>query len=150
MLILTNSDRPVIKSFCEFIIEKNNGRAEADEQTLYDVAYLLFYERGAIKHENERVLKGNTVLNKRLAEFEKQNAELKDGIAYFYDELAKSAVKIQSLLADKMILQSKLSELEQAYRTASDKWAEVSDEAYELEQELIKLKSKQSQEVSNE
>ena len=58
--------------------------------------------------------------------------------------------KIESLLADKMILQSRLSELEQAYRTASDKWAEVSDEAYELEQELIKLKSKQSQEVSNE
>ena len=57
--------------------------------------------------------------------------------------------KIQSLLADKMTLQSRLSELEQAYRTASDKWAEVSDEAYELEQELIKLKSKQSQEVSN-
>ena len=120
MLILTNSDRPAIKSFCEFIIEQN----EADEQTLYDVAYLLFYERGAIKHENERVLKGNSVLNKRLAEFEKQNAELKDGIAYFYDELAKSAVKIQSLLADKMILKNKLSE---------------------LEQELIKLKSKQSQ-----
>jgi len=88
------------------------------------VAYLLFYERGAIKHENERVLKGNSVLNKRLAELEKQNAELKDGIAYFYDELAKSAVKIQSLLADKMILKNKLSE---------------------LEQELIKLKSKQSQ-----
>ena len=124
MLILTNSDRPAIKSFCEFIIEQNNGRAEADEQTLYDVAYLLFYERGAIKHENERVLKGNSVLNKRLAEFEKQNAELKDGIAYFYDELAKSAVKIQSLLADKMILKNKLSE---------------------LEQELIKLISKQSQ-----
>ena len=55
--------------------------------------------------------------------------------------------KIQSLLADKMILQSRLSELEQSYRTASDKWAEVSDEAYELEQELIKLKSKQSQEA---
>ena len=58
--------------------------------------------------------------------------------------------KIESLLADKMILQSKLSELEQAYRTASEKRAEVSDEAYELEQELIKLKSKQSQEVNNE
>lgn len=113
MTILTTSDRPAIKSFCEFIIEQNNGRAEADEQTLYDVAYLLFYERGAIKHENERVLKGNTVLNKRLAALEKQNAELKDGIAYFYDELAKSAVKIQSLLADKMILKDKLNELEQ-------------------------------------
>ena len=49
-----------------------------------------------------------------------------------------------------MILQSRLSELEQSCRTASDKWAEVSDEAYELEQELIKLKSKQSQEVNNE
>lgn len=58
--------------------------------------------------------------------------------------------KIESLLADKMILQSKPSELRQTYRTASKKWAEVSDEAYELEQELIKLKSKQSQEVSNE
>lgn len=124
MLILANSDRPAIKSFCEFIIEQNNGRAEADEQTLYDVAYLLFYERGAIKHENERVLKGNTVLNKRLAALEKQNAELKDGIAYFYDELAKGAVKIQSLLADKMILKDKLNE---------------------LQQELIKLKSKPSQ-----
>jgi len=124
MTILTTSDRPAIKSFCEFIIEQNNGRAEADEQTLYDVAYLLFYERGAIKHENERVLKGNTVLNKRLAELEKQNAELKDGIAYFYDELAKSAVKIQNLLADKMILKDKLNE---------------------LEQELTKLKSKLSQ-----
>ena len=124
MLILANSDRPTIKSFCEFIIEQNNGRAEADEQTLYDVAYLLFYERGAIKHENERVLKGNTVLNKRLAELEKQNAELKDGLAYFYDELAKSAVKIQNLLAYKMILKDKLNE---------------------LQQELIKLKSKPSQ-----
>ncbi len=49
-----------------------------------------------------------------------------------------------------MILQSKLSELEQAYRTASEKWGEVSDEAYELEQELIKLKSKQSRGASNE
>ena len=124
MLILANSDRPTIKSFCEFIIEQNNGRAEAGEQTLYDVAYLLFYERGAIKHENERVLKGNTVLNKRLAELNQQNTELKDGIAYFYDELAKSAVKIQSLLADKMILKDKLNE---------------------LQQELIKLKSKLSQ-----
>lgn len=124
MLILANSDRPAIKSFCEFIIEQNNGRAEADEQTLYDVAYLLFYERSAIKHENERVLRGNTVLNKRLAELEKQNTELKDGIAYFYDELAKSAVKIQSLLADKMILKDKLNE---------------------LQQELIKLKSKLNQ-----
>jgi len=113
MTILTNSDRPAIKSFCEFIIEQNNGRAEADEQTLYDVAYLLFYERGAIKHENERVLNGNTVLNKRLAELNQQNTELKDGIAYFYDELAKSAVKIQNLLADKMILKDKLNELEQ-------------------------------------
>ena len=46
-----------------------------------------------------------------------------------------------------MTLQSRLSELEQAYRTASDKWAEVSDEAYELEQELIKLKSKQNHKV---
>ena len=124
MTILANSDRPAIKSFCEFIIEQNNGRAEADEQTLYDVAYLLFYERGAIKHENERVLKGNTVLNKRLGELNQQNTELKDGIAYFYDELAKSAVKIQSLLADKMILKDKLNE---------------------LQQELIKLKSKLSQ-----
>ena len=124
MLILANSDRPTIQSFCEFIIEQNNGRAEAGEQTLYDVAYLLFYERGAIKHENERVLKGNTVLNKRLAELNQQNAELKDGIAYFYDELAKSAVKIQNLLADKMILKDKLNE---------------------LEQDLIKLKSKLSQ-----
>ena len=85
---------------------------------------MLFYERGAIKHENERVLKGNTVLNKRLAELNQQNTELKDGIAYFYDELAKSAVKIQSLLADKMILKDKLNE---------------------LEQDLIKLKSKLSQ-----
>ncbi len=85
---------------------------------------MLFYERGAIKHENERVLKGNTVLNKRLAELNQQNAELKDGIAYFYDELAKSAVKIQNLLADKMILKDKLNE---------------------LEQDLIKLKSKLSQ-----
>ena len=124
MTILINSDKPAIKSFCEFIIEQNNGRAEADEQTLYDVAYLLFYERGAIKHENERVLKGNTVLNKRLDELNQQNTELKDGIAYFYDELAKSAVKIQNLLADKMILKDKLNE---------------------LEQELIKLKSKLSQ-----
>lgn len=124
MLILANSDRPAIKSFCEFIIEQNNGRVEADEQTLYDVAYLLFYERGAIKHENERVLKGNTVLNKRLAELNQQNSELKDGIAYFYDELAKSAVKIQNLLADKMILKDKLNE---------------------LQQELIKLKNEQSQ-----
>ncbi|WP_122866481.1 hypothetical protein [Campylobacter showae] len=49
------------------------------------------------------------------------------------------------LLADKMILQSKLSELEQACRNASRRWAEVSDEAHELHQELIKLKSKLSQ-----
>ena len=120
MTILTTSDRPAIKSFCEFIIEQNNGRAEADEQTLYDVAYLLFYERGAIKHENERVLKGNSVLNKRLAELEKQNA---------LRQLKSYQDKIESLLADKMILKDKLNE---------------------LQQELIKLKSKQSQEVSNE
>ena len=64
---------------------------------------------------------------------------------YALRQLKSYQDKIQSLLADKMILQSKLSDLEQAYRTASDKWAEVSDEAYELQQELIKLKSKLSQ-----
>ena len=69
---------------------------------------------------------------------------------YALRRLKESENARQNLLADKMILQSKLSELRQAYRTASEKWAEVSDEAYELEQELIKLKSKQSQEVSNE
>lgn len=47
-------------------------------------------------------------------------------------------------MADKMILQSKLNELEQAYAHARYKWAEVSDEAYELEQELIKLKDERS------
>ena len=35
MLIPTNSDRPVIKRFHEFVIEQNNGNTEASEQTLY-------------------------------------------------------------------------------------------------------------------
>ena len=139
MTILTNSDRPAIKRFCEFIIEQNNGRAEADEQTLYDVAYLLFYERGAIKHENERVLKGNSVLNKRLAALEKQNAELKDGIAYFYDELAKSAVKIQSLLADKMILKSENERLHSRIKELIEINDELQDELSERGLEIENL-----------
>lgn len=64
---------------------------------------------------------------------------------YALRQLKESENVRLNLLADKMILQSKLSELERAYRNASRKWAEVSDEAYELQQELIKLKSKLSQ-----
>nr|DAS70543.1 MAG TPA: nucleoprotein [Caudoviricetes sp.] len=145
MTILTNSDRPAIKSFCEFIIEQNNGRAEADEQTLYDVAYLLFYERGAIKHENERVLKGNSVLNKRLAELEKQNAELKEGIGYFYDELAKSAVKIQSLLADKMILKSENERLHSRIKELIEINDELQDELSERGLEIENLNEELTQ-----
>ncbi|WP_462111156.1 hypothetical protein [Campylobacter concisus] len=54
MLIPTNSDRPMFKRFHEFVIEQNNGNTEASEQTLYDVAYSLFYESHALKGERDR------------------------------------------------------------------------------------------------
>nr|WP_315058906.1 hypothetical protein [uncultured Campylobacter sp.] len=66
---------------------------------------------------------------------------------YALRQLKESEDARLNLVADKMILQSKLSELGQAYRNASRKWAKVSDEAYELRLQLKELK-KENEELS--
>ena len=77
MLIPTNSDRPMFKRFHEFVIEQNNGNTEASEQTLYDVAYSLFYESHALKGERDRAFQSLGRTNALFAKREEQNEQLK-------------------------------------------------------------------------
>ena len=77
MLIPTNSDRPMFKRFCEFVIEQNNGNTEASEQTLYDVAYSLFYESHTLRSERDRAFQSLGRTNALFAKSEEQNEQLK-------------------------------------------------------------------------
>ena len=120
MLIPTNSDRPMFKRFHEFVIKQNNGNTEAGEQTLYDVAYSLFYESHALKGERERAFQSLGRTNALLAKLEKQNEQLKAEIeqrSRKFEKLAGNYValcdEIDELQKENAELQSKLSLKEQ-------------------------------------
>ena len=140
-MILTDTDRPVIKSFHE-LLKQTAGSDEVSEQVLYDVGYSLFYQRNHIQNENKRILKGNGVLHRRTAEAEEQNAELKEAHEYFLRILGEDRIKIQTLLADKIILGDKYAKLSKRYEELKIKWLETCDELYEAQQERDKLKNK--------
>ena len=120
MLIPTNSDRPMFKRFHEFVIEQNNGNTEAGEQTLYDVAYSLFYESHALRSERDRAFQSLGRTNALFAKLEEQNeqskAELKQAKAKF-EKLASNYValcdEIDELKKENAELKSKLSLKEQ-------------------------------------
>lgn len=140
-MILTETDRPVIKSFHE-LLKQTAGSDEVSEQVLYDVGYSLFYQRNHIQNENKRILKGNGVLHRRTAEAEEQNTELKEAHEYFLRILGEDRIKIQTLLADKIILEDKYDKLSKRYEELKIKWRETCDELYEVQQEYDTLKNK--------
>ena len=120
MLIPTNSDRPMFKRFHEFVIEQNNGNTEASEQTLYDVAYSLFYESHALRSENARVLMHNGKFHAQNVELEEQNEQLRAEIEQRnrkFEKLASNYValcdEIDELQRENAELKSKLSLKEQ-------------------------------------
>ena len=149
-MILTETNRPVIKSFHELLKQNNGGSDEVSEQVLYDVGYSLFYQRNHIQNENKRILKGNGVLHRRTAEAEEQNAELKDAHEYFLRILGEDRIKIQTLLADKIILEDKYDKLSKRYEELNLKWCETCDELYEVQQERDELKNKLNEGASND
>lgn len=148
-MILTGTDRPVIKSFHE-LLKQTAGSDEVSEQVLYDVGYSLFYQRNHIQNENKRILKGNGVLHRRTAEAEEQNTELKDAHEYFLRILGEDRIKIQTLLADKIILEDKYDKLSKRYEELNLKWCETCDELYEAQQERDELKNKLNEGASND
>lgn len=113
MLILANQDRPMFKRFHEFVIEQNNGNTEASEQTLYDVAYSLFYESHTLRSENARVLMHNGKFHTQNAELEEQNEQLKDELEQAKAKFEKLASNYVALCDEIDELQSKLSLKEQ-------------------------------------
>ena len=150
-MILNNTDRSASKeSFNNLIKQNNGGGDEVSEQVLYDVGYSLFYQRNHIQNENKRILKGNGVLHRRTAEAEEQNAELKEAHEYFLRILGEDRIKIQTLLADKIILEDKNKKLSKLYNELHLKWCETCDELYEVQQERDALKNKLSERASNE
>ena len=148
-MILTETDRPVIKSFHE-LLKQTAGSDEVSEQVLYDVGYSLFYQRNHIQNENKRILKGNGILHKRTAEAEEQNAELKEAHEYFLRILGEDRIKIHTLLADKIILGDKYDKLSKRYEELKIKWLETCDELYEAQQERDELKNKLNEGASND
>ena len=148
-MILTETNRSVIKSFHE-LLKQTAGSDEVSEQVLYDVGYSLFYQRNHIQNENKRILKGNGVLHRRTAEAEEQNAELKDAHEYFLRILGEDRIKIQTLLADKIILEDKYDKLSKRYEELNLKWCETCDEPYEVQQERDELKNKLNEGASND
>ena len=148
-MILTETDRPVIKSFHE-LLKQTAGSDEVSEQVLYDVGYSLFYQRNHIQNENKRILKGNGVLHRRTAEAEEQNTELKEAHEYFLRILGEDRIKIQTLLADKIILEDKYDKLSKRYEELKIKWLETCDELYEAQQECDELKNKLNEGASND
>ena len=149
-MILTETDRPVIKSFHELLKQNNGGSDEVSEQVLYDVGYSLFYQRNHIQNENKRILKGNGVLHRRTAEAEEQNTEPKEAHEYFLRILGEDRIKIQTLLADKIILEDKYDKLSKRYEELKIKWLETCDELYEAQQERDELKNKLNEGASND
>lgn len=113
MLIPTNSDRPMFKRFHEFVIEQNNGNTEADEQTLYDVAYSLFYESHALKGERDRAFQSLGRTNALFAKSEEQNEQLKTEIEQAKAKFEKLASNYVALCDENDELKSKLSLKEQ-------------------------------------
>ncbi len=120
MLIPTNSERPMFKRFHEFVIEQNNGNTEAGEQTLYDVAYSLFYESHALRSEKARVLMHNGKFHAQNVELEEQNEQLRAEIEQTkakFEKLASNYValcdEIDELQRENAELKSKLSLKEQ-------------------------------------
>ena len=148
-MILTGTDRPAIKSFHE-LLKQTAGSDEVSEQVLYDVGYSLFYQRNHIQNENKRILKGNGVLHRRTAEAEEQNAELKEAHEYFLRILGEDRIKIQTLLADKIILEDKYDKLSRRYEELNLKWCETCDELYEAQQERDELKNKLNEGASDD
>lgn len=148
-MILTGTDRPVIKSFHE-LLKQTAGSDEVSEQVLYDVGYSLFYQRNHIQNENKRILKGNGVLHRRTAEAEEQNAELKEAHEYFLRILGEDRIKIQTLLADKIILGDKYDKLSKRYEELNLKWRETCDELYEVQEERDALKNKPGERARDE
>lgn len=148
-MILTGTDRPVIKSFHE-LLKQTTGSDEVSEQVLYDVGYSLFYQRNHIQNENKRILKGNGVLHRRTAEAEEQNAELKEAHEYFLRILGEDRIKFQTLLADKIILEDKYDKLSKRYEELNLKWRETCDELYEVQQERDALKNKLGERARDE
>lgn len=120
MLIPTNSDRPMFKRFHEFVIEQNNGNTEAGEQTLYDVAYSLFYESHALKGERDRAFQSLGRTNALFAKLEERNEQLKAEIEQAkakFEKLASNYVALcdenDELQRENAELKSKLSLKEQ-------------------------------------
>ena len=113
MLIPTNSERPMFKRFHEFVIEQNNGNTEADEQTLYDVAYSLFYESHALKGERDRAFQSLGRTNALFAKSEEQNEQLKTEIEQAKAKFEKLASNYVALCDENDELKSKLSLKEQ-------------------------------------
>ena len=148
-MILTETNRPVIKSFHE-LLKQTAGSDEVSEQVLYDVGYSLFYQRNHIQNENKRILKGNGVLHRRTAEAEEQNTELREAHEYFLRILGEDRIKIQTLLADKIILEDKYDKLSKRYEELKIKWLETCDELYEAQQERDELKNKLNEGASND
>lgn len=104
MLIPTNSDRPMFKRFHEFVIEQNNGNTEASEQTLYDVAYSLFYESHALKGERDRAFQSLGRTNALFTKLEEQNEQLKA-------ELKQKSEKLGEMVSDYVIALDEIDEL---------------------------------------
>ena len=148
-MILTETNRPVIKSFHE-LLKQTAGSDEVSEQVLYDVGYSLFYQRNHIQNENKRILKGNGVLHRRTAEAEEQNTELKEAHEYFLRILGEDRIKVQTLLADKIILGDKYDKLSKRYEELHLKWCETCDELYEAQQERDELKNKLNEGASDD
>ena len=113
MLIPTNSDRPMFKRFHEFVIEHNNGNTEASEQTLYDVAYSLFYESHTLKGERDRAFQSLGRANALFAKSEEQNEQLKAEIEQRNRKFEKLASNYVALCDEIDELKSKLSLKEQ-------------------------------------
>ena len=113
MLILANQDRPMFKRFHEFVIEQNNGNTEASEQTLYDVAYSLFYESHALKGERDRAFQSLGKTNALFAKSEEQNEQLRAEIEQTKAKFEKLASNYVALCDENDELKSKLSLKEQ-------------------------------------
>ena len=65
-------------------------------------------------------------------------------------QLKDSEQSIQTLLADKIILEDKNKKLSKLYNELHLKWCETCDELYEVQQERDALKNKLSERASNE
>ena len=114
MLIPTNSDRPMFKRFHEFVIEQNNGNTEAGEQTLYDVAYSLFYESHTLRSERDRAYQSLGRANALFAKSEEENEQLKA-------EIEQAKAKFEKLASNYVALCDEIDELQKDYAELKSK-----------------------------